>query len=51
MTVAQLLTGIPQPLSNSEYMEWAAYTVVHNNKQEKAMKKAQASARSNGRRR
>lgn len=32
MTVAELLTGVKQPLSHQEYVEWIAWTRVHNDK-------------------
>jgi hypothetical protein len=41
MTVAELLTGMKQPLSNAEYIDWIAWTRVHNNKLEQQQTRAE----------
>jgi hypothetical protein len=39
-TVAELLTGRPQPLSSREYLDWSYFYEREAKEQERAMKKA-----------
>jgi len=39
MTVAELLTGVKQPLSNKEFVEWQAFYAVKAHYEEQASKK------------
>lgn len=45
MTVNQLLTGVPSPLSNAEFVEWAAFYAVRASKQQRASKHSSARKR------
>lgn len=40
MTVNQLLTGVPGPLSYRELVEWIAFTEVHNAKENAQIERA-----------
>jgi hypothetical protein len=40
MTVQELLTGVPGPLSHAEFVQWYAYTNVKRNKEEQANRSA-----------
>ena len=41
MTVEELLTGVKQPLSHAEWVDWISYTKAHNIKQEQAQQQTQ----------